>query len=596
MKISRKSVWDIDGESIAERIQERRERIKTRMEAAKKMHKLVSLKKTLGMFKDEDENKDFVAKASSDGSKHIFDMDGAGLELVTNVQLSAQHEYVDYMTKTRKKNQELKKQLKLEEQMVEKKFEEIMKKWSCQGKGPTNLFEEVLEQRNRCSEVLNSKNNIIEILEDEHRAADEAFKDLINSFSENINVISERMESHFKTFEDTTSAENRKLERSFQKQKNLMLKQTDSNFSKSLEVVSEKCEEDLKSRLDLVIEQEKEMNEMINNDAAKLAETKMNTEENVRALEEEIGMIQALTYLNTERLDYEIHVLQKHEEENSLIKSEQKRKITSLQDQANKLRLKVMECDKGMDRERAQLVENIKNMKKQLSDMEVKQQKFGAQSARKRSEMATMMKNEAYRMLENIARNDEVLELFYLKLPFLTRRDSDVTLQSLSLLRKIDKQRHSVASMTHIPSFGRRGSVIKSIRSSKSSSAESDKIPKKDLTKDIKATMLTLIDKADFLIDDDINQLMEALPSKDKLLVKVDGILNSLRVDKAKDLHRIVSHLSYLGDDNGNGQETEEDQGNLLSLAEKRSQVDKFKFCLLYQFIFVVAKSLETFC
>ena len=35
--------------------------------------------------------------------------------------------------------------------------------------------------------------------------------------------------------------------------------------------------------------------------------------------------------LNEERLDYEIHVLRKHEEEVVLVKSEQKRKITNLQ-------------------------------------------------------------------------------------------------------------------------------------------------------------------------------------------------------------------------------------------------------------------------
>ena len=45
--------------------------------------------------------------------------------------------------------------------------------------------------------------------------------------------------------------------------------------------------------------------------------------------------------MNEERLDYEIHVLRKHEEEIVLVKSEQKRKITVLQDTINKLRRKV---------------------------------------------------------------------------------------------------------------------------------------------------------------------------------------------------------------------------------------------------------------
>ena len=48
-------------------------------------------------------------------------------------------------------------------------------------------------------------------------------------------------------------------------------------------------------------------------------------------LEEQIQMVAAVTHLNSERLDYEIHVLNKHEEENSIVKSEQKRKITVLQ-------------------------------------------------------------------------------------------------------------------------------------------------------------------------------------------------------------------------------------------------------------------------
>jgi dynein regulatory complex protein 1 len=50
-----------------------------------------------------------------------------------------------------------------------------------------------------------------------------------------------------------------------------------------------------------------------------------------RELEEQIQMVAAITHLNSERLDYEIHVLNKHEEENSIVKSEQKRKITILQ-------------------------------------------------------------------------------------------------------------------------------------------------------------------------------------------------------------------------------------------------------------------------
>ena len=169
---------------MSERIQERRERIRKRMEAAKRMQKLLALKKTLGVFKEaEDETKDFVDIASFNGAKNVYDIDNAGLETVTNLEKSAQHSFLQHVTATRKRNKELKKQLEAEEAEMKFKFEEIMEKWKMDTTGPTELFDEIIEQRQRCSEVLNSKNNIIEILEEEHRTADEDYKDLITEIS-----------------------------------------------------------------------------------------------------------------------------------------------------------------------------------------------------------------------------------------------------------------------------------------------------------------------------------------------------------------------------------------------------------------------------
>ena len=73
LRMSRKSVWDIDAESVAERIQERRDRIKRRMETAKRMQKLLSLKKSLGIFGEGEDNelRDFVEAAALKGAKHV---------------------------------------------------------------------------------------------------------------------------------------------------------------------------------------------------------------------------------------------------------------------------------------------------------------------------------------------------------------------------------------------------------------------------------------------------------------------------------------------------------------------------------------------
>ena len=62
-------------------------------------------------------------------------------------------------------------------------------------------------------------------------------------------------------------------------------------------------------------------------------------------------------------LDYEIHVLRKHEEEIVLVKSEQKRKITIFQDSINKLRRKVRSTNSHIAKEESALHENIANIR-----------------------------------------------------------------------------------------------------------------------------------------------------------------------------------------------------------------------------------------
>ena len=66
-------------------------------------------------------------------------------------------------------------------------------------------------------------------------------------------------------------------------------------------------------------------------DSEAFVNMKIKMEENIASLTDQIQLLEAVHQMNEERLDYEIHVLRKHEEEIVLVKSEQKRKITNLQ-------------------------------------------------------------------------------------------------------------------------------------------------------------------------------------------------------------------------------------------------------------------------
>ena len=89
----------------------------------------------------------------------------------------------------------------------------------------------------------------------------------------------------------------------------------------------------------------------------------------------------------------------------------------------------------------------------------------------------------------------------------------------------------------------------------------------------MKKMMLTLIDKADFLVDEDLNILMKSLPNKEQLLIKVDSILNSLKVQRSDDLGNIVEKLSEV-EETENGKESDSSSDVVsFSTAKKRSEV-----------------------
>ena len=81
--------------------------------------------------------------------------------------------------------------------------------------------------------------------------------------------------------------------------------------------------------------------------------------------------------------------------------------------------------------------------------------------------MATMMKTEALRILEKITQNDGILESFYLSRPFSSiRRGSEASLQTQTIMGRLDKQRHSVLSSQKSPFFKKRGSTKTEMKSS----------------------------------------------------------------------------------------------------------------------------------
>ena len=83
------SIWNVDHGSVSERIGARRERIRKRIEAAKRLTRLMKIQKMMG-FRGEDEEEAFVKVATDLGNTEIHGMTNSGQELVSNVRLAGE--------------------------------------------------------------------------------------------------------------------------------------------------------------------------------------------------------------------------------------------------------------------------------------------------------------------------------------------------------------------------------------------------------------------------------------------------------------------------------------------------------------------------
>ena len=118
----------------------------------------------------------------------------------------------------------------------------------------------------------------------------------------------------------------------------------------------------------------------------------------------------------------------------------------------------------------------------------------------------------------------------------------------------------------------------KSRTRSRSSKSDSPNGSVEDEQKNLKNMLLTLIEKADFLVEEDLNALMGVLPDKDKLLLKVDSILGALGVQEEADIEKIFHHLTTNADPSAAGAQGSESE--MVSSAEKRSKILKVRFRL----------------
>lgn len=176
----------------------------------------------------------------------------------------------------------------------------------------------------------------------------------------------------------------------------------------------------LKERFNRVDRNENELNTMIVQNAEDFNDKKVQYETDVQILEQKLQQMKAIFQLNQEKLEYNFQVLQKRDEENKKTTSNQKRKITKLNDVTASLKKKFAEQLKQFEDENQQLSDEYKRVTDMFNDLKLKSKHFLAVDLKKFHDIWKMNEDHCKLLVRNLLDADRIIHEQQLGLAWLS--------------------------------------------------------------------------------------------------------------------------------------------------------------------------------
>nr|KAG5688032.1 hypothetical protein BaRGS_003578 [Batillaria attramentaria] len=459
----------VDSNDPEERIAARRSRIQRRVEAAKR----AALGEDAGDKKEIKEELSKSRKQMEESRLRLTKLRKDGFELVTNIRIAGDARE----SNRRGVEEETKRQRK--------------DKLDQEGKSSAERFEEELKNKD-----------------------DQYVKDL-KKMAEDVDLMIERMDEQIANVTKAHREELEVIERAFVAERNELLELHKKRWEEKMSLRREKEEEYMTARLKRVDDYEQQLQHLRVQDAEEYNMVKIRLETDVQILEQQLQQMRATYQLNQEKLEYNFQVLKKRDEENTITKSQQKRKITRDENQ--------------------QLSEDYKRITEQFRDLQKKSKHFMATDAKKFHDIWCMNEEECKSLLSDILAVDRVIHEHQLGLGWFEPENRGASASQVL---------QEVLSQT-----GNLGDGEKKGEAEGEEGKEEEGKPaifSKISAHTIKQILELLCDEGGFLVESKLNKLLAPLEKDERSLMKLDAIFTALGVETEEDIHKLSTYFMHL--------------------------------------------------
>ncbi|VDP76113.1 unnamed protein product [Echinostoma caproni] len=355
----------VNSNDIEQRIAARRLRIQNRLE----------MQKPEDDSKQAEEQKELsLSQKQIDlSSKHISKLVRDGDSFISNVRVACDARENLRRTEEDELNAHRIEKLETDAKVGMESFNHISEQWDKlrDSEIPQDTRDMLAKQKADCADLVAEKNKLINELNLEIKAKDDHYVRELKKRTEDIDLLSERMESQIQAMQKTYREELAAIEIRYLEEQRLRVEEFDH-----------------------------ELNELRTKHSEEYNALKISLETEVETLELQLLKLKATYQLNLEKLEYNFQVLKRRDEENMITKSNQKRKITRMQDLLNNLHNKAIKQEKQYCLENEQLSEDYKKRMENFKDLQ-KKSKLLIEAEHKNFREIWIMNEEALKKLAN---------------------------------------------------------------------------------------------------------------------------------------------------------------------------------------------------
>lgn len=592
----------VESESQQERILARRQRIQQRIDQIKQRSPKKNANKNNNKNNNDDPSSNAVQTATNQynlpanqicvnqaekvietSTKSLEDFISQGQSTLSDIKIASMNHESNRRTDREKSKKEMLDRLDHEAELENLKFEDISEKWKAEYhqdvKNPNQLYQLLNTQNAKCKSVIADKNRIINLLKEAARTSEDKYMKDLKRQNDDIELVNKRMESHVKDL-------NARFTESLANIQGSLLDDRNSTLSNSLKKSEDSWQaralreiEMVYLRLEETDHYMKELDEIRERGAEEYSIMRNKLEHDVMTHEQQLQQMKAVYQLNQEKLQYNHEILRNREDENNIIKAQQKRRITKLQDSLNAQRQKLVKQEEQHQNEASQLNDDYLRIVNLTKELEAKMRHFENSDNKRFHEIWKMNFNTVKQLASECLIADRIIHQQQLgvnwdkensRLWFVNNGGEEIENHQLSLSGNSANSAASVLAEEPVLAPWQADSIKKTVSITKTvenDTTQSNSTPEppttlnevvisdqeslvQNISKNSKLSQATirnllpiLAEEGEFLFEKKLSTLLAKLENSHSTLIKLDAIFNALKITTEEDIAILINYL-----------------------------------------------------